>query len=232
MQDQLILLPGLLCDARIYAAQIGALGHRATISVPDLSGYDSIGDMATAVLAHAPPRFSLGGFSMGGHVAIEIAIRAPERVERLVLIETTYKPVAEHIRAHLRGSLERLGSGDIGGYLDDAYPNYFATDAKVDQSFKTIFMEMGLAQGATAAVRQINAVLTYRGHMGVLSQISCPTIVICGELSKRNSYEVQKEMADKIPNSNMISIKGAGHFVSLEQPETTTATLAHWLDTR
>ena len=230
MHDQLILLPGLLCDSRLYTAQIRALERLATVTVPDLSGYDSTDGMAKAVLDQAPRRFSLGGFSMGGHVAIEMAIRAPERVERLVLIETTCKPVAEHIRAHLCGSLDRLGRGDLRGYLEDAYPNYFATDANANPTFRTTFLDMGLAQGADAAIRQINAVLSYRGHMDVLSRISCPTTVINGELSKRNSYKVQREMADAIPNSKMVTVRDAGHFVSLEQPDATSTFLARWLD--
>ncbi len=61
----LVLLPGLLLDERLYAAQIAALGDVAAILVGNLTAADSIAGMAEAVLAQAPERFALCGLSMG-----------------------------------------------------------------------------------------------------------------------------------------------------------------------
>jgi pimeloyl-ACP methyl ester carboxylesterase len=80
----LVMLPGTLCDARLFEPVLDQLGCRA--QVPVLGGATSAVAIADAVLATSPERFSLCGFSLGAIVALEIAARAPARVERLALI--------------------------------------------------------------------------------------------------------------------------------------------------
>src|SRR5215469_2286884 len=88
----LILLPGLLCDAALWAPQREALADIADVWIGDLTGADSMAAMAEAVLAAAPPKFALAGLSMGGYVSFEIMRRAPARVERLALLDTSARP--------------------------------------------------------------------------------------------------------------------------------------------
>src|SRR5215469_18912975 len=96
----LILLPGLLCDAALWGPQTAALADIADMSVADLTQADSMAAMAEAVLGAAPPKFALAGLSMGGYVAFEVMRRAPERVERLALLDTSARPdTPEHKRA-------------------------------------------------------------------------------------------------------------------------------------
>ena len=78
------MLPGTLCDARLYAPVVERLGLPATI--PALAGAETAAALAQLILAAAPERFSLCGFSLGAIVALEIVAQAPERVERLALI--------------------------------------------------------------------------------------------------------------------------------------------------
>ena len=87
-RPQLVLVPGLLCDASVWRPQVEAFGGDADIHVPELTTFRSIEAMAERVLATAPDRFSLCGHSMGGRVALEIVRRAPGRVERLALLDT------------------------------------------------------------------------------------------------------------------------------------------------
>jgi pimeloyl-ACP methyl ester carboxylesterase len=71
--DNLILLAGLLCDERLWAAQAKGLAASARVVTPDLTGCESIESMADGVLGQVPGGFSLAGFSMGGCVALEVA---------------------------------------------------------------------------------------------------------------------------------------------------------------
>ena len=92
----LVLLPGLLCDAAVWAPQVAALSGRIECHVPHYGELDSLGAMAEHVLVTAPAqRFALAGHSMGGRVAFEVWRRAPERVERLALLDTSYHPLAD-----------------------------------------------------------------------------------------------------------------------------------------
>ena len=93
MWEPVVLLPGMMCDARLFAPQIDMLSSLCAVSVPDLTQYDSMSRLAASVLADAPQDFALAGLSMGGIVAMEIMRQAPERVTRLALLDTN--PLAE-----------------------------------------------------------------------------------------------------------------------------------------
>ena len=88
----LLLLPGLLCDGQLWSDQIEDLECEAACHVADLTRDNSVGAMAARALAETPPRFALAALSMGGYVAFEILRRAPERVTRLALFDTSAAP--------------------------------------------------------------------------------------------------------------------------------------------
>ena len=106
-RQTLVLLPGLLNSRRVFEHQIADLADIADAIVPELWHHDSIGAMAQATLDAAPKRFALGGFSMGGYVCFEILRRAPERVERLALMDTQAAPDTPEASARRRGFIEQ-----------------------------------------------------------------------------------------------------------------------------
>ena len=87
-----VLIPGLNCSARLYAEQIPALWRFGPVQVADHTRDDSMDALATRILAVAPPRFALAGLSMGGYLALTIVRHAPERVQRLALLDTSARP--------------------------------------------------------------------------------------------------------------------------------------------
>ncbi|MFM9816183.1 alpha/beta hydrolase, partial [Streptomyces scabiei] len=76
MRPSLLLLPGMMLDARLYAAQAAALGDEVHLKVCDLTQSETVAGLARHVLATAPDRFALAGLSMGGIVAFEILRQA------------------------------------------------------------------------------------------------------------------------------------------------------------
>ena len=94
-KQNLVLLPGLLCDAALWHHQSTYLTDLANITIADFTRDDSITGMAEAALATAPERFALAGLSMGGYVAQEIMRRAPERVTKLALLDTSARSDVE-----------------------------------------------------------------------------------------------------------------------------------------
>src|SRR5687768_7350652 len=103
----LVLVPGLVCDQDLFAPQVVALADVADVVVPDIRGQASITDMARAVLAAAPERFALGGLSLGGYVVLEVLRQAPERVQRVALMDTSARPESPEQTAR-RAALLRL----------------------------------------------------------------------------------------------------------------------------
>ena len=99
----LLLLPGLLCDAGLWAPQAEALADVAEVQVADLTQDDRVEAMAARVLAQAPARFALAGLSMGGYVAFEILRQEPgARPGRIV----------DHVLAALRQHAGLTGRTD------------------------------------------------------------------------------------------------------------------------
>ncbi|MBV6638915.1 MAG: alpha/beta hydrolase, partial [Mameliella sp.] len=92
MTEPVVFLPGMMCDARLFGPQITDLSRdHAVMTVPITQG-ERIEEIASSVLDVAPMRFALAGLSMGGMVAMELYRRAPDRVTRLALMDTSPLP--------------------------------------------------------------------------------------------------------------------------------------------
>ena len=228
---QVLLLPGLLCDQRLWAAQTQALAGSTRCRTIDLSRYDSITAMADAVLRQAPDQFALAGFSMGGCVALEVVGRAPERVCLLALLSTSSRGLLPPVRRRLLDAIAGIEAGGLDRYLEDAFPSYVAPERIQDRTLWETFAGMGKVLGPAVAVRQIRALLEYPGFGGSLGQIACPTVLICGQEDRRTPVASHEELATLIPGAKMRVIEGAGHFTPLEEPETVTEALRGWLQT-
>ena len=113
MTSDLVLLPGLICDARLWRDVIGGLD--ASSVVADLTQDDSIAAMAARTLAGAPARFALAGLSMGGYVAFEIMRQAPERVTHLALLDTSARADDAARKETRRKGIEMVGQGKFIG---------------------------------------------------------------------------------------------------------------------
>src|SRR5262245_36950777 len=100
-----VLIPGLNCSARLYAEQIPVLWQFGPVQVADHTRDDSMDAIATRILAAAPSRFALAGLSMGGYLALTIVRRAPERVQKLALLDTSARR-----RSRRRGARPRSRS--------------------------------------------------------------------------------------------------------------------------
>ena len=74
-----VLVPGLNCDARVFAGISQALWPLGPVTIANHMTGDRIEAIAKAILADAPPKFALIGFSMGGYIAFEILRQAPAR---------------------------------------------------------------------------------------------------------------------------------------------------------
>ena len=133
MQTELVLLPGLLCDRRLWVQQIAGLADVARSSVIDLSTCDSVEEMADVVLHQAPDRFALAGFSMGGCVALEILARALERVRCLALLSTRAAGLLPAVRQHYEEVISNLEAGGMDAYLAGAFPKYVAPEKVRDE---------------------------------------------------------------------------------------------------
>lgn len=159
MPAPLLLLPGLLCDEALWDHQLRHLADLGPMSVADLTRDDTLGAMAERVLEAAPPRFDLAGLSMGGYVAFEILRRAPERVGRLCLIDTSARPDTEEQAARRRGLMELAGRGQFKGVTPRLLPLLVHPDRLADAPLTGTVMAMADRVGAEAFLQQQRAIL-------------------------------------------------------------------------
>jgi pimeloyl-ACP methyl ester carboxylesterase len=225
-RQSLALLPGALCDAALWRHQIAGLADIADIRVGDLTRDDSVGGMAARALASLPARFALAGLSLGGYVALEIMRRAPERVTRLALLDTSARPEpsadAEHGTSLVPDPQRAAGATPMTTLL--VHPMRLG-----DRRLATILAAMADRVGRKAFLRQQQAILRRPDSWADLASIRCPTLLLSGRQDPLAPPSLQQEMAGAISGARSIVIEDCGHLSPLERPEIVTKAMREWL---
>jgi len=223
----LILLPGLICDASIYAPQLAAFPQSKAVD-----GYgraDTLERMARIVLDQAPERFDLFGHSMGGRVALEVVRMAPERVRRLALVSTGVHPLKPGERDK-RHALRQIGRDQGMEALTDAWlPPMVAPGRVGDEELMAPMRAMCIRAGLDVFEAQIEALLARPEVDSLLPAIACPTLVMTGAEDSWSPPAQHEAIAAAIPDSELVIVPGAGHMILLEAPDAVNAAIASWL---
>lgn len=228
-----MLLPGLLCDETVWAAQRAMLSQ-ADCVVPAYGGIDSVVGMARAVLGQvAAERFVLAGHSMGGRVALELTRLAPTRIERLALLDTGLDCVApgtagqeerrqrmELLALARERGMEAMARRWAPGMLHPRRvhgPLFEAVVAMVSRHTPDIYEA------------QINALLGRPDAHRVFAQLRCPTWLVCGRQDSWSPLSRHQEMQRELPSARLVVVEDAGHMSMLEQPAVVSRVLCQWL---
>lgn len=229
MVEPLVLLPGMMCDARVFAPQINVLSRELPVTIAPITHGDRIEDMASALLPLLPAKFALAGLSMGGIVAMEILRRAPDRVTRIALMDTN--PLAETPQS--AAGYEPMIVGARAGRLDEVLRQMLRPDHLAPGTGRlpvlAMLAEMGRDLGPELFVRQCRALQRRRDQQATLRRITVPTLIMCGEHDGLTPPRRHTFMAELIPYARLDIIAGAGHVPTLEQPETVTQALRAWM---
>lgn len=228
-RQTLVLLPGLLNTRRLYECQIADLADIADAIVPELWHHDSIGAMAQATLDAAPERFALGGFSMGGYVCFEILRRAPERVERLALMDTQATPDTPEATARRRAFIEQTGLGRFHGVQPSLLPTIVHRSRLDDRAVVQPILDMATEVGSDGFCREQTAMIARPDSRRLLVEIDVPTVVIVGRQDQATPLARAQEMATDIANARLVIIEECGHMAPLEKPAEVSTALRRWL---
>lgn len=222
----LLLVPGLMCDSRIFAGQLSVFPQAITADYGDA---DSLAEMARRVLEQAPASFALLGHSMGARVALEIYRQAPERVERLALLSTGVHPLRLGERGK-RHALRDIGREKGMAALVDAWlPPMIGEAASRKADLVQRLRDMCIDAGLARFEAQIAALLSRPEVDGLLSRIDVPTLVAVGDEDRWAPPEQHAEFAARIPDAHFVVIGGAGHMLPAEKADELNAAIADWL---
>ena len=226
----LILLPGMMCDARLFGPQIEALSGCHPLMTLPIGGHDNMAALAAEALSLSPERFALAGLSMGGILAMEILRQAPERVAGIALLDTN--PLAElpQVQTRRAPQIAAARAGELRRVMrDEMKPNYL-TDGPNRGAILDLCMAMAMDLGPEVFVNQSIALRDRQDQTDTLRAYNGPSLVLCGRDDALCPVERHELMHDLMPQSTLEIIDGSGHLPTLEQPEKTTAALSRWLE--
>ena len=231
MKAPIAFLPGPLTTDALWEPVIRRLDGRIEPWIADLTADDSIAAMAARVLTDAPwERFALAGHSLGGYVAFEIMRRAPERIERLALIDTQARADTLEAIDRRRALIELAQAGRFQEVAERLIPVVFDSVEVVDPTLVALHRDMAHTVGAEAFLRQQRAIMERIDSRPTLTTIRCPTLVLCGAHDLLTPLDRHEEIAQVIPGAKLVAVPSAGHFSPLERPYEVGFALANWLD--
>ena len=225
----LVLVPGLLCDAALWQAQIDRFASRFDILVADVTRDDSMRGMAGRVLASVPARFALAGLSMGGYVAQEILREAPERVTRVALVDTAARPDSPERSERRHAMIALAKTGKFKGVTPRLLPLLIHPTRLDDRALTGIVMAMAERVGQAAFLRQQQAIFGRPDGRPDLTRITCPALVLCGRDDALTPPALSKEIADAIAGARLIILDECGHLSPLERPDAVNQAFEDWL---
>ena len=227
----IVLIPGLLASPRLYAEQIPELWRLGPVTVAVHTRDDSMAGIARRILATAPGRFALAGISMGGYISFEILRQTPERIAKLVLLDTSALPDAPEQSEQRRAQIEMARNGRLGELTDVMFPRLVHARRWGDESLRRICRTMVQEVGAEGFSNQQTAIIGRPDSRPGLAAIRCPTLVIVGDGDVLTPPERAEEIANGIPGARLAVIGDSGHLSALEQPAAVTRRMVEFLST-
>lgn len=223
------MIPGMMCDERLFAPQIASLSGSFEIIIPQLKDRETISGFAEDILATAPSDFALLGLSMGGIIAMEILRQAPNRIDRIALLDTNPLAEKDEIKRKREPQIKAVENGELERVMrDQLIPNYLADETNNTQ-IKDLCLQMARALGPDVFINQSKALMNRPDQTETLKAANIPALILCGRQDILCPPQRHQLMLDLIPYAEIEIIEDAGHLPVLEQPDITTDKIKAWL---
>ena len=226
----IVLIPGYMWEKKMWSNQLDILKKKYKVIIPQLDKGSNIQEFKKNTLKLLPEKFSVIGFSMGGFVALKLAIEEVERVEDLVLIGTNARSVSKDRRLLLKKSISELNSENfVSKFSSSSFYSYFAKHNTTNQKYLNLIEDMVKKLGLDCLEKQTKAILERPSLINLLSKIKARCLVVSGELDNLSTKEMNEELSNNIIDSELQYIKNSGHFVMLEEKEEFNKIILNWL---
>ncbi|WP_170359142.1 alpha/beta fold hydrolase [Ruegeria arenilitoris] len=229
MIEPLVLLPEMMCDARLFEPQINSLSRQRAVTVAPISLGERIEEIASSLLDQLPRRFAVAGSGMGGVVALELVRRAPDRVSRLCLMATD----AQADTPQTAAAREELLVATKMGRLEEVMRRIISSNTLAPGPRRIPILNdlvaMALDLGPEVFERQIRALQRRPDQQSELRRIKVPTLVLSGAHDTLTPLRKHTFMSELIPGADLKVIDEAGHLPTLEAPDFVNDALTQWL---
>ena len=227
-KQNLVLIPGLVCDQQVWQHQHKFLQDIAEITIIPADSGETMESMAAYALNLAPNVFALAGFSMGGYIALEMLRQAPHRITRLALLDTSSKSdTSEKFESRLK-AIAACKSGNFNGVIEGMFEVLLHSDHQ-QSSLRAFVKDMAMRVGSDTFCLRHKAMMTRCDSTELLLQTKIPVRAICGRQDAMSSVQDHEEIADNASHGKLSIIEECGHMTILERPHAATTLLRDWM---
>jgi pimeloyl-ACP methyl ester carboxylesterase len=230
MHEPLVMIPGLMADARLFLPQMVRLGADRACQVCIAAKGDTVEQMSEAMIAGLPPKFALMGHGLGGDIALDIIRRAPDRVTRVILMATDplSEPPAQAVERETRMVMARAGRLVEAVGMD--IPAAAIAESPWRDEIMALVQDMALGLGEGVYLRQSRALQRRPDQQKTMRKVRLPALVLAGRQDPLMPLRRQEFTATLMPYGQFQIVEDAGHLAPLEQPEAVSAAVEAFLN--
>ncbi|MGO4908889.1 alpha/beta fold hydrolase [Pseudorhodobacter sp. W20_MBD10_FR17] len=219
MNEALILIPGLMSDARLFGQQTVDLSRNRAVMVVLPHPVSTIEEISANVLQNAPHHFAIAGLGLGAHVALDVMRRDMARVTKVALLSAD--PLGETPEAAAAREKRMLlaSTGRLVEAMEQELPKAALAASSNRDEIMTLVEDMAFALGAEVFMDQSRALQRRRDQQKTLRRATIPVLILAGAQDCLVPLRRQSFMAELMPTARVQVIDGAGHLSPLEQPE-------------
>lgn len=222
------MIPGTLCDARVFKRQKQALRGVANVMIVDYQGLRNLGQWATQLLHKLPAQFSVAGFSLGGLWALELLRLAPERIQRVAMIASNAQgasPGGQRKSAWLWKMWRDRGPGEVAKHVKPAYFHH----ERNRRVHAVLVHDMALHTQRKAAFAEFAWAAQRPAGFAALAAFDGPLLLVSGAKDRLCPSAMQRAMVAAQPRSQWMELPRVGHFVPLEAAARLNQALLKWM---
>lgn len=222
----IIFIPGLLSTSLIWG-ETNAIRHNWDCYDAAITGFDRIEKLSESIIQNFPTGdIALIGISMGGYIAMDVALNTADRIKKLVLINTTPNSVNKITIPDREKAIKFAEIGDMASILKMSQG---ACYYQPKQEWILLEKKMADETGCSAYIKQQQAIIHRKNYSPLLKNILCETLIISGKEDKIAPYQDSIFMFEDIKKSNLILLSECGHLSTLEKGDIVAKEIINFL---